>query len=106
MIALNNGVEVQLMVGTYREGSTAVWLQTETCEPYADVSVYAYDVQRDYTRELVKRHPSAFYVKHWDCPELIEELVSRGFLVAVEAWPPVTLGYVPGVKAYRLGGGL
>lgn len=99
---LGRPYRLEVVIDTYRSGGRAVELW-EGEEPFADVSVYAHDGRHSFTEELIRRHPEAFYVQHWDFPDLITQLEQLGVIIPVPGEPEIQLGFVSGVRAYNLG---
>lgn len=88
------GEEVQMKIGTYANGGTAVALETTEGEPFGTISVWFPESPR-LPRDVV-------YVKDWaENKPLISLLVDTGLIVPAPEHPEVQSGWVT-AQTYRV----
>ena len=85
---------VQLKLGQYTDGSTAVRLETTSGEPFATISAW-FPESRSLPRDVV-------YVKDWSENESIVPILTQaGWIAEAPEYPALTNGWVTS-RAYRV----
>lgn len=90
------GETVQLKLGQYRDGSTAIQLETTEGEPFATISVWF--------PESAALPRNVTYVKDWSENErIVPVLADAGWITEAPEYPPIMNGWVT-AQAYRVAG--